>query len=295
MFREATACAQQFTRGLVICARTVSDKCKSGVAAYTVLNNEGWVLTAFHNVKDCATLRAAEEGTRKRLSEIEAVKSDASLSAKARSRELKQLGKPKNDDIQNYASWWGLGGAQLVDIKVFPQIDLAVGRLDPFDPSSVSEYPLLKDPTKSYDPGTSLCKLGYPFYEAPITWDDTSGSFVGANIAFPLFPIEGMLTRFIRDPTWAGIASSFPLLHIETSTPGLKGQSGGPIFDVQGRVWGIQCATASLLLGFEPEVKDKGGKSHRVHQFLNVGRGVHTASIVGFLTQHGIKFELSKD
>jgi hypothetical protein len=35
---------------------------------------------------------------------------------------------------------------------------------------------------------------------------------------------------------------------IETSTPGLRGQSGGPLFDAKGEIWGIQSRTNFLEL-----------------------------------------------
>jgi hypothetical protein len=83
----------------------------------------------------------------------------------------------------------------------------------------------------------------------------------------------------------------FPLRWIETSSPGLRGQSGGPIIDPQGSIWGIQSNTASYPLGFDPPVPGRPGVTH--HQFLNVGRGVHPDTIFGFLNQLGIKYDVS--
>ncbi len=81
---------------------------------------------------------------------------------------------------------------------------------------------------------------------------------------------------------------------IETSSPGLKGQSGGPIFDKDGVIWGIQSTTHCLPLGFSPAVPD--GKPHeKEHQFLNVGRGVHADTIVGAMNRVGIKFQISQE
>jgi hypothetical protein len=46
----------------------------------------------------------------------------------------------------------------------------------------------------------------------------------------------------------------FPLKWIETSSPGLKGQSGGPLLDERGTIWGVQSNTFSYNLGFSPQV-----------------------------------------
>ena len=295
MFQAAFGIARGYTRPVVFSTRTVSGKCKSGIGSFVILNDEGWILTAYHILADNLAIVSAEAETKARLGAIAAIRADADLSAKDRAAKLKSIRQPKPDDIQNGAVWWGGNGVQLVDAGGIPAIDLALGRLVPFDPSSVPRYPTIKNPALNFEPGVSLCKLGYPFYDVPVAWDAEAGGFNagGAPLAFPLFPIEGMLTRFVQDPAWVG--NGVPLLQLETSTPGLRGQSGGPIFDVQGRVWAIQSLTAHLPLGFDPEVKAKDGTKHREHQFLNVGRGVHAATIVGLLSHLGVKFDLSNE
>ncbi len=72
------------------------------------------------------------------------------------------------------------------------------------------------------------------------------------------------------------------LSYLETSTPGLRGQSGGPIFDVEGRLCAIQVHTVHYPLGFSPVV-EQGGRQLEEHQFLNVGVGVHADTILAFL------------
>jgi S1-C subfamily serine protease len=74
----------------------------------------------------------------------------------------------------------------------------------------------------------------------------------------------------------------YPLSYIETSTPGLRGQSGGPIFDTQGTIWGIQVKTSHYPLGFNQ--KD---------QFLNAGLGVHPSTLFGLFNEAGIGFAVS--
>ena len=61
---------------------------------------------------------------------------------------------------------------------------------------------------------------------------------------------------------------------IETSSPDLKGQSGGPLFDENGLICGIQVNTYLYLLDFY------GIGSN---QSLNVGRAVRSDTIIAFL------------
>ncbi len=297
MFREAYAKAKHYTRPVVGAARTVDGRCSSGIASFVVINKDGWILTAYHILKTLTAIREIQLKTQAYFESLASIEADAALSPKKAKAKINALGlPPAPEDVRHCAVWWGSNEAKLVDAGGIEEIDLGVGRLEPFDPASIAEYPVIKDATKNFDPGVSLCKLGYPFYEVPIAWDSTSNGFAvtAADLSFPLFPIEGILTRFVRDPSLQG-RLPFPLAQLETSTPGLRGQSGGPIFDARGRLWGIQTATAHLPLGFEPEFMGANGRKHRQQQFLNVGRGVHAETIEGLLNQLGVKFDVSDD
>ena len=115
--------------------------------------------------------------------------------------------------------------------------------------------------------------------------DDIEWTTTG-NQNSPRFPIDGIITRFSADQG--------NLATIELSTPGLRGQSGGPLFDVQGLVYGMQSMTHHLHLGFD--VKDlevvSDGKKTNVsnYPFLHVGHCIHVARIKEFLKQQNVKF-----
>jgi len=139
---------------------------------------------------------------------------------------------------------------------------------------------------------TSLCKLGFPFHEIKTSFDKAKNTFTLAPgvLPLPFFPIEGICTRTVL----AGRSKDgrYEVKFLETSTPGLRGQSGGPIFDRNGTVWALQSRTAHFPLGFSPKVK-KGREEIEENQFLNVGWGVHPELMVAFLRDNGIKFSLS--
>ena len=88
--------------------------------------------------------------------------------------------------------------------------------------------------------------------------------------------------------------SSANIVGIEMSTPGLRGQSGGPLFDPGGKIYGMQSATSHLHLGFD--IRDKeiihDGKKSKVsnYPFLHVGICVHVDKIKTFLAEHKIEF-----
>lgn len=292
MFASACKIAREFTRPVVISHMRLSGKCASGIGTFVVLNADGWIVTAAHILSEiqtlvqvCANVHAYE------AARVE-IESDSALSRQERRRKLAGLGRPNPETPTKNSSWWSWDGVQPVEAYGLQAVDLGIARLSPFDPAWVKAYPTIKDPHVNFDPGTSLCRMGFPFSQIEPTWDPTLGMFQlpPGSIPLPIFPIEGILTRMINV---AGVVNppSYPLQFIETSSPGLKGQSGGPIFDDKGTIWGIQSQTSSYALGLGP--KPAGKKKERDDQFLHVGWGVHSASVIGFLNEKKVSFQLS--
>lgn len=171
-----------------------------------------------------------------------------------------------------------------------PTLDLAILIFEGFTVKHYSSYAtFVKNPEKIAQ-GRYLCRLGYPFPEFnnfqyfqevdDIDWTNNG------NPNSPKFPIDGIITRFG--------AQNNQIYSIEMSTPGLKGQSGGPLFDTEGLVYGMQFMTNHLHLGFDIENKEiiNDGKKTKVsnHPFLHVGHCIHVDRIKEFLNQHSIKF-----
>lgn len=289
MFAKAVARARQFTSPVIISSVTAGGQCQAGVGSFIHVNDEGWILTAAHIVQVYNDYSASRVQLQQHEAAIAAINADSSLKDKEKGKRLRALGRPKAEWIRAFSLWWGKDGRQLRDIKVIPEADLAIGRLDPFDPADVAGYPDFKDPSKGIDSGTSLCRLGFPFHDVTPTYVNGAFQLPPQTFPIPLFPNEGILTRLVlagKHP------QGYDLGFLETSNPGLRGQSGGPIFDREGTVWAVQSQTRHLPLGFSPPVP--GARNGEVeHQFMNVGWGTHPATVVGALAQYGIKHSVS--
>jgi hypothetical protein len=301
MFSGALKIANQFTFPVVVSRKTVAGVCGTSIGTYVVVNDDGWIVTAGHILKQWHKLTEGVAQTKKTIAERKKIEGDASLSNKEKQKKLSTLVVGKNDHDE-CSAWWAHPGAQLKDFTYLDleipgfgdAIDIGIGRLDPFDPGWVKKYPTFKDPTKDFDPGRSLCKLGFPFHKIAPVWDVKSNQFLLPPGALPMprFPIEGIFTR-TAEVKIQGLPSPlpYPVKYVEVSTPGLKGQSGGPIIDVKGNVWAIQAKTSHLALGFDPA----GPNGQKEHQFLNVGLGVHPETIFGLFKDNGIKYDISTD
>ncbi len=282
MFARAYEIASAFTVPVVVSQRLHTGDVECGIGTAIVLNDEGWLATAAHlleplrlhaqhqseigdyeaKVKEILSGQGNQQGKQKRI---------RALSAGRRW-------------IANISYWWGMDGWSVPQWHVLPEADLAVGKADGFDPAKVAGFPTFRA-AADMSCGASVCRLGFPFHQVKATYDEKADSFTLESGALPIprFPNEGIVTRFID----AGASGDgLQVRFVETSSAGLRGQSGGPIFDTEGRVWAMQSRTMHLPLGFSPEV-DANGRKVTEHQFLNVGWGVHGETVVNFSSSHG--------
>jgi len=178
-----------------------------------------------------------------------------------------------------------------ITIDMHPTYDLALLRFKNYNRKLYPAHAVFARDSNFIKPGRSLCRLGYPFpeftnfrYNAQtddIEWTETG------RLSSARFPIDGIVTRLIADPD--GTISG-----IEMSTPGLRGQSGGPLFDTRGLIYGMQSATRHLHLGFDIENQEVMVNNRKTkvsnYPFLNVGMCVHVDVIKRFLRERGVLF-----
>jgi hypothetical protein len=281
LFADAYKQASTFTLPVVASARFFDRSVASKLATFVVLNSDGWIVTAGHVFEYATLFKQDGPEVAQHSQQVSLINANPLLNAHQKRVAIDAI-RINPHWVTNFSLWWGADGTTAVNVLILPEADLAIARLTPFDPKSIEVYPTIKNPTELAN-GTSLCKLGFPFYSIPVAFDEGSGAFrfPMALLPIPRFPIEGIYTRTIN----AGESRDgrYAIQFLETSSPGLPGQSGGPIFDTAGRVWGIQVRTQSVPLEFS--VPD---------QYLNLGIGVHPALIVQFLKNQGVRFQLSE-
>ncbi|MFC3810770.1 S1 family peptidase [Lacihabitans lacunae] len=276
MFSEAFKLASKYTFPVLVSSRFFDGTVESGIGSFIIINEEGWILTAAHIIGGLNTHN-------QHLKEIQEYQNQNQHFT----RTSKVVANPKW--MTHHSLWFGADHHQIRQFHVLPENDLAIGKIENYDPSFVKDYPVFINPDDIH-PGTSLCKLGYPFYDVKATYNLIQNRFVFDPSIFPIptFPMDGIMTRNVI--TGHSQDNEYTYKWLETSTPGLRGQSGGPTFDKQGRVWAIQSQTRHLPLGFSPSVK-KGNQVVEENQFLNVGWGVHIETIVKFLNKNNVKFK----
>ena len=256
MFADAYSIAAAFTKPVIMSMVDPNGKCGSSVGSFIVVNDEGWILTAAHILSQFESLTERKQNYLDYVAKKQAIEKEEAVRPDRKRKRLKRLKLPA-DALKDFSFWWGANKVVLRDAHGSNAADLAVARLDPFDPASVTGYPTFKNPDLPLRSGTSLCRLGFPFHQ--IVPQYTDGHFVLPPGTFPMvfFPNEGILTRILH-------VDNQPIF-IETSNPGLMGQSGGPIFY---RFLTRMYARSGVAGGWPGSGRDSGCRSWRC--------GIHT-------------------
>ena len=176
------------------------------------------------------------------------------------------------------------------DIKIIthPIYDLAIIKFNGDFPL-YSGYAFLKK-DNNISPGKFLVRSGFAFpefnnYKIDIKTNKLLFTETG-NSNTPLFTNEGMISRLVSDKS--------KIIGIELSTPGIKGTSGGPLYDEKGIVYGIQSLSKHYHLGFD--IVDQkafiNGKYQEVsnYPFISLGECISINIIKDFLKENNIKY-----
>ncbi len=264
MFVEACAEAAKFTRHAIISWQLSDGTCGAAIAAFVVVNDEGWIVSAAH----LANTLGKQQADMAAIVAYDAKYAGRPATTKRAKGPIPT--KAEKELVRRAAIMWGENGVILPSAQLVIGADILVGKLDNPSLLNVTSYPTFKR-SSGVRQGMSLVRTGYPFIDVGCKFNDVYSRFENAPTDTSLFAIEGILSRELTIP----VGLPYPVTVLETSSPGLIGQSGGPILDKDGAVCAIQSSTQHYNLGFN--VTEKGGKA--LTQVLNVGRGISSATL----------------
>ena len=290
MFVEAIEKVDLFTRPIHTITRTYGGLVTAGTSTLFFVNESGVAITCKHVLSVIAQADEINKHYAQFKAERAKLIQDGTYKKKLYSLELKY--KLKKETIVQVKNNFINAFDRISDIQchAHPTLDLAILIFKGFNSKQYSTHAtFLKDSSQAKQ-GRYLCRLGYPFpefnnFEYNASLDDI-GWIATGNPNSPRFPLDGIITRFV------GVDNQ--IAAIEMSTPGLRGQSGGPLFDRDGIVYGMQHLTSHLHLGFDLKEKEivQDGKKTKIsnYPFLHVGHCVHVDKIKEFLKEHGVKY-----
>lgn len=290
MFSKAYEIAKKYTLPLVVTIRFFDKTIEGGLGSFIILNDDGWLMTAAHNFGASFAFNQHQKEFKEYNDKVQKINSNKQLK-QGKKRALLKAIKPNKKWVTNFAILLSGKPIKIEEYYIYGKHDIAFFRINKTAIKDQKDFPKIIDPSKIKS-GTSLCKLGFPFVEFKPTFNESNNQFeLPPNLLpVPLFPIEGLYTRNLLDGIEEGGAN---VKYLETSSPGLKGQSGGPIFDSEGNIYAVQSKNVTMPLGFTGSVKVKG-KTVEENQFINVGIGVHPETLKFFLDKHGIKYTMTE-
>ncbi len=279
MFKKAIKKNLNYTRPLFTGERLFhEEKVNSGISSFIILNDEGYILTCKHVAEQ---IILAQELENKYKSFLKEGKENKSL--------IKKYGYKENEIVQIKNIFMNcFENGVLEKILFHNNYDLALIKFTNFKSVGTDDFPVFTD--KDIESGESICKLGFPWpvYDCFQFNSKTNEIEIKDSASFetPAFPIDGMITRTISDENGCEFA-------FETTTPGLKGQSGGPVFNTDGDILGIQSATTSLDLMFDIEtnvIRNNKEVHASEKQFINLGVVISSKAIMKFLDDNHVKY-----
>lgn len=295
MFESAIEKVLQFTRPLHTISRTYGGLVMPGSSTFFFVNNSGVAITCKHVADLIPQADKINNSYLKFKQDRNHLLPDNKYRKNLQGLELKYKFN-KDSMIQlknNFLNCFDKIDA--ITFHIHPTLDLAILEFKGFNKIYYNGCATFIKDSKKIKPGNYLCRVGFPFpefnnFKHNPDNDDIEWTQSG-NPNSPSFPLDGIVTRMVAN--MQGDVNG-----IEMSTPGLRGQSGGPVFDVEGNIYGMQFATKHLHLGFDMKEKEiiQDGKKTKVsnYPFLHVGLCVHVDKIKEFLSQHKISFQESK-
>ena len=289
MLVNASKHVAEFTRPILFLTRFYGSKeIQPGLATLFFVNAAGWALTCRHVLNEIVTERPIASRRAAFEKDVAAVK--GKVSHGLRKRIEAKHGLNSSQAFEHKVQFgFGTGGQIPFNWQLHPTHDVALIRFHNFTNAWCATFPTFALNGVELQPGKTICRLGYPFPEFtnfahdPAT--DTIGWTTTGSSNLPRFPIDGMVSRLVVD---AGQLNGF-----ELTTPGLRGQSGGPAFDREDKIWGMQSQTCHLDLNFDIEQNVfRAGKRKKItsYPFLHAGRCVHVDVLKDFMRQHNVAF-----
>lgn len=291
MFSQAIEIAAKYTRALHSISRNYgSTVIQPGTATLFFINADGWALTCGHVADQIAASEALAKKQKLYRNELSALKGTQKQKQLLRKLEKKyDYSKKSPFELHNRFMNCVEGDITIKCIK-HDKFDVALIKFESFSRLLCDTFPTFPADTSELQPGKFICRLGFPFPEfTDFKCDADNDRLVWIDSGrhdSPRFPIEGMITRRVQD-------KERNIFAFELSTPGLRGQSGGPAFDADGKVWGMQFQTVHLDLNFDVDQEVmRSGLKKRVSDsaFLHVGGCIHVDILKSFLKENGVAF-----
>ncbi len=285
MFKNAAASISGAVRPMHVIRRRFSDNAiLPDIATLFFVNENGYAVTSKRIANIIKAASNTDQMYRTYLEKRSNLSRDESyrFTLKRLENDMKLT---KDSIIQIRYAFMGCGAGKMkIECIPHPKYDLAILHF-------VAERGYLyhdhvtfaAEPPKQGEP---LCRLGFSLpefrnFRLNEQADEIEFTDTGKNTS-SLFALDGTVTRFISDGERA--------FAIETTNAGPAGLNGSPLFDVQGRVVGMQSGIGVMLLGADIKMETPNHESFVNHGAMHLAVNTHLDVIKDFLRAQNVMF-----
>lgn len=287
MFKEAIKKNINYIKPIVNGYKTpYSDEVYGGMGTVMAINEDGWVLTCRHIAENIIIADKIMEAYKDIKKELIENKVPPKKIYKKYDIEEDSAVIFRNVFLNLIDSWNGM------QIFMHEYLDLALIKFDNPGKIFCDKFPVFAK--ENAEPGESLCRLGFPYSEINcFSYNHVMKDIMikeNFDSNFQPFPLDGMLTRILID-------DKKKISLFEMTNAGLLGHSGGPIFNKDGNVVGIQIGNASKDIGLDIDTNLKRNTKEiqvKQYSFVNFGIGINVTAIKEFLDKNKVKYEEEK-
>lgn len=287
MFKEAIKISRDYIKPVVNGYKTpYSDEVISGINTVMVINQDGWVLTCRHIAEN---IILADKIMNKYIEIKEELIANKVPPKKIFKKYELNDESPlifRNVFLNLIDSWNGM------QIYMHDYLDLALIKFEEPGKIFCEKFPIFAK--ENAEAGEYLCRLGFPYPEINcFSYNHAIKDIVinkDFDSNFQPFPLDGMLTRILID-------DKKKISLFEMTNAALLGQNGGPIFNKDGYVVGLQVGNASKDIGLDINAKLKRNLKEievKQYSFMNFGIGINVAAIKEFLDKYNVKYKEEK-
>lgn len=291
MFQDAIELVGDYTRPFVYISRGYGETLVLPSSATMFFVNDEGVAVTTRGVAETILMSQKINGRYAQFKQIiKQIPNDKNRAAAIKVRE-REFGYTKGVTVNVKCNFKGcVAPISEITCHISKLHDLAIVHFKGFDTTHYKGHAVFADNANAVRPGKSLCRLGFPYPEVSsaiyngITDDIEWGNVGGINT--PRFPVDGIVTRHV--------VTKGQISGLELSTPVIKGQNGGPLFDKNGIVYGMQIESRRLNLGYS--FNDQGLPTKNIPKgegdsgFLYVGHCLSADVIKTFLKENGVKY-----
>ena len=91
MFADAYEKASGFTHPVIISTRHLDGTIQCGCGAFVIVNEDGWIITAFHIIETFLLFKNQQQETTQYRDQVSKIEQDSSLDAKRKRKKINKL------------------------------------------------------------------------------------------------------------------------------------------------------------------------------------------------------------